>query len=325
MHCFEALDIPLAAMPDDDLQELSKKCWISTVFPKCRVGQLPRDLIVRIRDYIQRNLTNDYDSLHAFNGILRRFAMMENPVENILGVPIFPQAAFRHWSPEKTQLNITEKLLFGLDWNSEASIRRHVLPSWTWAEWKLDPDHEDVFKMELSYKDDSDFFSYVTDDVEYNAGGYHPDYLWCNTFPLSTISFEFKGSVLPWAEEHEEIIKKASSNSPPTHVQIHERLFDVNEKYLPMSLYSIGDKPSLAMLGEFFLTSRHSKCVALILREWPDMPGILLGQIEDPATNERVGHFKFYEHDGPPHGSYPWYEYPEERGAIVRWEDTRIA
>jgi hypothetical protein len=104
----------------------------------------PRQSLFRfyelVQQYTRREMTNETDSLSAFQGIMQHLQRGSRPVYQITGVPylFYPESA------EETH----NSFLISLLWVHENPprrkkglqlphpTRRHFLPSWSWAGWK---------------------------------------------------------------------------------------------------------------------------------------------------------------------------------------------
>lgn len=97
----------------------------SEIFPWAVGGGTSRSLNTRIREYTQKELSNDSDILNGFQGILSYCAQRYNSI-NLWGIAVgsngFP----------------TENIfLYSLFWTLEKpGTRRKGFPSWSWAGWR---------------------------------------------------------------------------------------------------------------------------------------------------------------------------------------------
>jgi hypothetical protein len=99
-----------------------------------------RELEEHIRSFSLRKLTDDADSLRAFQGIISLYHL--NNIRWILGVPF--------WTGDSVGKKLGTKITFALSisswyhrssadlqmFASEQCCRRHHMPSWTWAGWE---------------------------------------------------------------------------------------------------------------------------------------------------------------------------------------------
>lgn len=163
MHRFESISIPLGAprtanpVPDVKTVYIYDSYDINSIFPNSGMINSPSHVVGSLAQFVERQLSYPGDGLHAFEGILRKDALMKNPVYNVLGVLI------RHYET----VNMTASLLVGLCgklalWDfvrkrrSTAPVptktwevpypgpsRRRLFPSWSWVDWVGNPTKHD--------------------------------------------------------------------------------------------------------------------------------------------------------------------------------------
>ncbi|KAF7554747.1 hypothetical protein G7046_g6742 [Stylonectria norvegica] len=138
LHCHESISFPLQTKPSLNL---------GRVFPITGAGSQAGHLRDQINGYLSRDFTRFEDRLDAFRGVLARYAQMDPPVDNFLGLPLFHPREFRNVAKPSR----TDRLAVGLGWNpdhvSEDPAYVHPMyldgafPSWTWLAWKLRPEY----------------------------------------------------------------------------------------------------------------------------------------------------------------------------------------
>ncbi|CAM1508272.1 Fc.00g051200.m01.CDS01 [Cosmosporella sp. VM-42] len=139
IHCHESILYPLKTKPTLNL---------GRVFPLANAGTHTGEFKNQINDYISRDFTAFEDRLDAFRGVLDRYAQMDPPMENFLGLPLFDVKEFKNVAKPTR----TDRLAVGLSWKPDNMIddpsyvhpmylQGPTFPSWTWLAWKLRPDY----------------------------------------------------------------------------------------------------------------------------------------------------------------------------------------
>lgn len=134
LHCHESISLPLHLAPSINL---------GRVFPDLSTAaSQPGHIRNQIRAFIPKELTSHADRLDAFRGVLRRYANMENAVENLFGLPLFHHDDFR----SAKVVSQTDRLAVGLGWMPDRTVsgQGHTapysyvggFPSWTWLAWR---------------------------------------------------------------------------------------------------------------------------------------------------------------------------------------------
>ncbi|KAH6664202.1 heterokaryon incompatibility protein-domain-containing protein [Halenospora varia] len=136
MYCCESVHFPLQTMHRKDMQGF-KSVFCSEklvgIFPK-GVGTTSIEIVRRIEEYSELNLTNPSDILWGMLGIFNAFQRSRLGIHHCLGIPILPSMAQRAkpiegWTPSMG-------FFFGLFWDlQERSERRNGFPSWSWTGW----------------------------------------------------------------------------------------------------------------------------------------------------------------------------------------------
>jgi hypothetical protein len=135
MHCLESLALPLNLLHTKDRSHFFDSINLPRVFPNQVVGKHTMEVPDRIEDYNRRQLSFETDALDAFQGILQSFKSLKHPVENFLGLPLFPTESFV--ASKRGPVSNTDKLALSLMWTmNESATRRRAFPSWTWLGWK---------------------------------------------------------------------------------------------------------------------------------------------------------------------------------------------
>ena len=140
LHCHESICYTLKTKPTLNL---------GRVFPLNGAGTHSGEFKSQINDYISRDVTSLDERLDAFRGVLDRYEKMDPPVENILGLPLYHSRDFKNVPPATR----TDRLVVGLGWRAGQTTDdpnyvfpmylSDVFPSWTWAAWRLRPEHSD--------------------------------------------------------------------------------------------------------------------------------------------------------------------------------------
>jgi hypothetical protein len=143
MYCCEALDLPLRSLHTQNGHRFKAQFC-----DKINIGMFPRglgtsawEIVQRIEEYTQRELTNPSDILNGFSGVLHAFARSRKQVLHCAGVPMIP-ASSQPQSSQRSKPHLQEPSSFtgfygGLCWGVVAPAeRREGFPSWSWTGWR---------------------------------------------------------------------------------------------------------------------------------------------------------------------------------------------
>ena len=191
MYCCESVHFPLQTMHRKDMQGFksvfcSKK--LIGIFPK-GVGTTSIEIVRRIEEYSELNLTNPSDILRGMLGIFNAFRRSRLGIYHCSGIPILPSIAQRAkpiegWTPSMG-------FFFGLFWDlQERSERRNGFPSWSWTGWYGPVNWEWGYAM-------------TWPEVKIDPG--------------VQLSVEFDGQILKW-ETFQEINSKRNMLSHPSNI-----------------------------------------------------------------------------------------------------------
>jgi hypothetical protein len=137
MHCWEAISIPLHIMHTKDLKRFRDTISGCRAFPPRGIGRSPIDMLERIGEYSQKDLSFHHDTLNAFLGIFHAFKRTGILAHHISGIP---SVNIKHIGLHKLGRGI-ESLAPGLSWVADSRNentylkRREKFPSWSWAGW----------------------------------------------------------------------------------------------------------------------------------------------------------------------------------------------
>jgi hypothetical protein len=135
MKCTESLNVPL-----DYGHKSTGYFW--DIFESKILAQdtmSASSLMMHIRLYYERSMTNLEDKLNAIQGILQAFEDDNPLLHNLQGVLLFPtrqKNVFALVPTETRYLSVQESLMSGLLWfHTSAGKREERFPSWSWAGW----------------------------------------------------------------------------------------------------------------------------------------------------------------------------------------------
>jgi hypothetical protein len=137
MHCWEAISTPLHIMHTKDLKRFRDGISGCRAFPPRGIGKSHTDVVQRIGEYSQKDLSFEHDALNAVLGVLHAFKRAGVLAHHISGIPSVPLWPMRQPQPA----NPVESLVPGLSWVAESRNeniylkRRDNFPSWSWAGW----------------------------------------------------------------------------------------------------------------------------------------------------------------------------------------------
>jgi hypothetical protein len=131
-YCCEALNFPLRDLHRKYMQGFKAIFFEDRnvgMFPK-RVGNRPLEVVRRIEEYTNLDLTNHSDILKGILSVLNAFERKPINLHHHLGVPILPQSAKKAWPIGEDWTSVIG-FFCGLFWNpDERSARRPRFPSW---------------------------------------------------------------------------------------------------------------------------------------------------------------------------------------------------
>jgi hypothetical protein len=159
MHCYENLSKPIYHVEMSTYMAFDGDRVFTRIFPVSKAA--PGELISRIEEFYNREMSFDGDVLNALAGIFAQFrdrprisrervrrngiitTYCDTPtvtldrVDTLCGLPIYGKQAFH----KRAQAHMTSTgiLVLALSWGISGGIlRRKQFPSWTWAGWKPD-------------------------------------------------------------------------------------------------------------------------------------------------------------------------------------------
>lgn len=146
MHCRESLVLPLNVMHDKCRKRFKVDVAPGT-FSHKNPGNKPWKIMSYVAEYTQRQLTYPQDALNTMQGIFRHFATSQQPLHQVMGIPILPASqsfGTQSWSPE-------EGFSIGFSWfHKKSATRNSSFPSWSWAGWTGEVDGMLLFNKEYS-------------------------------------------------------------------------------------------------------------------------------------------------------------------------------
>ena len=118
MSCWEGLAVPA---------DISKGRGRFLVFPQDGIGTKAGDIVERLKEYADRQLSFESDALNAMLGIFRRYQVMG--VYQIWGIPFLA---------DNKRERIDQNFTVALGWEplSSKMRRREGFPSWSWVGWE---------------------------------------------------------------------------------------------------------------------------------------------------------------------------------------------
>ena len=131
MHCTETFDMPLDIMHSSSTQKFEETVPFGS-FPHKNPGASPWTIMSYISDYSRRDLTYQTDAVNAIHGVLTVFEHASVPIHQLVGVPFYP-----------IHRRSAACFAAGLCWQSRGrQVSRLAFPSWSWAGWEGQVDHE---------------------------------------------------------------------------------------------------------------------------------------------------------------------------------------
>lgn len=137
MHCWETISIPLHIMHTKDLKRFRDSISGCRAFPPRGIGKSLKDVVQRIGEYSQKDLSFEHDALNAVLGVLHAFKRAGVLAHHISGIPSVPLLRISQSQSTKP----LESLAAGLSWVADTRNgnpylkRRENFPSWSWAGW----------------------------------------------------------------------------------------------------------------------------------------------------------------------------------------------
>jgi hypothetical protein len=137
MHCWETISTPLHIMHTKDLKRFRDTISGCRAFPPRGIGKSVVDMLERIEEYSQKDLSFEHDALNAFLGVIHAFKRAGALAHHVSGIPSYPL-----WiSCKRKVVEPVESLAPGLSWTVEPGRdniylkRRKDFPSWSWTGW----------------------------------------------------------------------------------------------------------------------------------------------------------------------------------------------
>ncbi|KAF4977263.1 hypothetical protein FDECE_18375 [Fusarium decemcellulare] len=271
LHCHESISYPLQTKPALNL---------GRVFPLRGVGTRTGDFKKQVNGYLSRDFTSSEDRLDAFRGVLDKYAQMDPPMDNILGLPLFHAMDFKNLSsPDRT-----DRLAVALGWRfdpaGDTEVSPHPMhlhgsfPSWTWLAWKLRPE----------YTGYGPYFSL------YQVGDETPLIDGISAVPKMTISIGFKDDkVLSW-EDHGDAI--AARSTPISFLRLQTYCFYIRLTVAPptpdaASSSSSSTTANISLISPDLRDTLRPSLTAMLLRATYSSPDAE----PPPGEHELVGAF----------------------------------
>ncbi|KAH8669110.1 heterokaryon incompatibility protein-domain-containing protein [Xylariales sp. PMI_506] len=133
MHCHESIHTPLGKMHAKKyaktVKDVRTGIFGGADYESTSLKALFHQYFTNVQEYSARNLSYDQDSLHAFQGIIRRYARQRQSIRDIWGLS-YP-FDFRYRVPY-----FVYSLTWYHDCGAKSARRRPEFPSWTWAGWE---------------------------------------------------------------------------------------------------------------------------------------------------------------------------------------------
>ena len=112
MHCWESISTPLHIVHTNDLKRFHDDITGGRAFPPREIGKSLSDLVQRIGEYAQMNLSFEHDALNSFLGVLHA-RLREDVRPRVTGIPSIP---VHHRNPQTGLTRTVESLALGLSW-----------------------------------------------------------------------------------------------------------------------------------------------------------------------------------------------------------------
>jgi hypothetical protein len=139
MHCWETISTPLHILHTKDLKRFRDGISGCRAFPPRGIGKSLTDVVQRIGEYSQKDLSFEHDALNAILGVLHAFKRAGVLAHHISGIPSVTLLRSHH-QPQLAKKPL-ESLAAGLSWVADSKNensylkRRKNFPSWSWAGW----------------------------------------------------------------------------------------------------------------------------------------------------------------------------------------------
>ncbi|QPC74132.1 hypothetical protein HYE68_004884 [Fusarium pseudograminearum] len=275
LHCHESISFPLRTHPTLNL---------GRVFPDNAIGSRANTYKNIASGYFSREFTIPEDRLDAFRGIMDRYAQLDDPLDSILGLPLYHTKDFKNLPNP----NRTDRLAVGLGWyydppgdvdlSTHPMQRQGPFPSWTWLGWKLRPEY-------TGHGPNMNF---------YQVGDNTPLIDNVSAIPNMTVSLGFKDDqILDWETQGEEI---AARSTPISFLRLTTYCFEIRLTVPPPppdnSTSKSSDDPTITLASPDLLDALHSPIAALLLRaaqSSPDSPET--ASEPPPGEHELIGCF----------------------------------
>ncbi|WXC62248.1 hypothetical protein SNK03_008108 [Fusarium graminearum] len=274
LHCHESISFPLQTHPTLNL---------GRAFPDNAIGSRANTYKNIASGYFSREFTIPEDRLDAFRGITDRYAQLDDPLDSILGLPLYHTKDFKNLPNP----NRTDRLAVGLGWyydppgdvdlSTHPMQRQGPFPSWTWLGWKLRPEY-------TGHGPNLNF---------YQVGDNTPLIDNVSAVPNMTVSLGFKDDqILDWETQGEEI---AARSTPISFLRLTTYCFEIRLTVPPPpdnSTSKSSDDPTITLASPDLLDALHSPVAALLLRaaqSSPDSPET--ASEPPPGEHELIGCF----------------------------------
>jgi hypothetical protein len=275
LHCHESISFPLRTQPTLNL---------GRVFPDDAIGNRASTYKNIASGYFSRELTIPEDRLDAFRGITDHYARLDDPLDSVLGLPLYHTKDFKNLPNP----NRTDRLAVGLGWfydpPGDADLSTHPMqrqgpfPSWTWLGWKLRPDY-------TGHGPNMNFYQ-VGDDTPLIDN--------VSAVPNMTISLGFKDDkILDWETQGEEITARST---PISFLRLTTYCFEIRLTVPPpppdTSTSKSSDNPQITLASPDLLDALHSPIAAFLLRAAQSSPDSPEAASEPPpGEHELIGCF----------------------------------
>lgn len=137
MHCWETISAPLHIMHTKDLKRFRDGITGCRAFPPRGIGKTHLDLLERIGEYSQKELSFENDFLNAFLGVFHAYERTGVPTNHVTGIPSIPVRTDRNGRLLfKTYQSIAVGLSWFVSWRDGNFLkRRGGFPTWSWVGW----------------------------------------------------------------------------------------------------------------------------------------------------------------------------------------------
>ncbi|KAL4728597.1 hypothetical protein ACLX1H_005348 [Fusarium chlamydosporum] len=274
-HCHESISFPLQTNPTLNL---------GRVFADNAIGNRASTYKNIASGYFSRDFTIPEDRLDAFRGIIDQYARLDDPLDSVLGLPLYHTKDFKNLPNP----NRTDRLAVGLGWfydpPGDTDISTHPMqrqgpfPSWTWLGWKLR----------------SEYTGYGPNLNFYQVGEETPLIDNVSAVPNMTISLGFKDDkVLEWETQGEEI---AARSTPISFLRLTTYCFEIRLTVPPpppdTPTSKSAETPEITLASPDLLDDFHPSIAALLLRAAHSSPDSSDSYPEPPpGEHELIGCF----------------------------------